>query len=466
MDDRYNLIYNGNFKEGDDGWAATGGSYTLDTSVTHDGSYGSICITGSSWGQLPYKQLVPINTAHTYAFSFDLYKETSANTYCYSFMPVYDKYGTEIGVYMVNHAGDTTLAAELKNGDTTAKLTNASSFYVNNKNDYYRLGICDSPAWGYNRYFYNQKYCASATNTSTNTITLQSAWAGGTWKAGTPVARFNDGATYIYPTSWNKGPNGVWTHVMASLGPSVWRYSAVNAKVCQSSVLNWKFYVTNFRLENTSFPQEREYNGTALSSNNGMASVQKTWIANCSSLHESATKNARYIRDFCSGNTANNSNHWCEIQAWDKYGRNVALGSIGSATTRNGTRSLITGVSMNGVNNTSNANYIKTHTITKGAQVPISTWIGLDATLGVIIDLGQVFEIETIKIWHYYADGRTYHNTKTEISCDKLNWETVFDSSISGEYKESTNGHIIDFNKRNMSISSAGIYKTNMLYEI
>ena len=465
MDDKYNLIYNGNFKNGADGWN-TGSVFTLDTTMSTNGSYGSLCVSGSSWSFLPYKQLIPINTAHTYAFSFDLYKEASASSYCYSFMPVFDKYGETVSIYMVNHAGDTTLAEDLNNGDTTAKLTNASSFYDNSKLDYFRLGICDSPAWGYNRYFYNQKYCASATNTSTNTITFHSAWAGGTWKAGTTVARFRDSSSYIYPKSWNNGPKGIWEHVTASLGPSDWRYSAVSAKVCQHVATNWKFYVTNFRFENTSSPQEREYNGTATNSNNGNANIQKTGVANCNSLHETSTQNVRYIRDFCSGSTANNANHWCEIQAWDKYGRNVALGSVGSATTRAGVYSLISSITKSGVNNSSNANYIKTHSITKGTPSPASTYIGLGATQGIIIDLGQVFEIETIKIWHYWGDSRTYHNVKTEISEDKVNWKTVFDSSVSGEYAETSAGLTISFNKTNMSITNAGIYKTNALYEI
>jgi hypothetical protein len=466
MDDRYNLVYNGNFKNGADGWS-TGSVFTLDTAMSTNGSYGSLYTTGTpSWSFLPYANKIPIDTACTYNFQFDRYVSASASSWNYSFFPVYDKYDTEVGIYMVNHAGDTTLAADLKNGDTAVTLTNAATFYLNTKNNWYRIGICDSPAWGYNRHIYNAYYVASATNTTTNVIILNSAWAGGTWKAGTPVARFNDGSTYIYPTYWNSAVLNTWQHFNVNIEPSLWRYSAINMMLCQSVASSWRFYMTNISLTNTTNAQEREYNGTVQQSGGGFCSIKKTGVAEGNSVHETSTQNVRYIRDFCSGSTANNDNHWCEIQAWDKYGRNVALGSVGSATTRAGVYSLISSITKSGVNNSSNANYIKTHAITKGTPSPASTYIGLGATQGIIIDLGQVFEIETIKIWHYWGGTRTYHNVKTEISEDKVNWKTVFDSSVSGEYAETSDGLTISFNKTNMSITKAGIYKTNALYEI
>jgi hypothetical protein len=61
----------------------------------------------------------------------------------------------------------------------------------------------------------------------------------------------------------------------------------------------------------------------------------------------------------------------------------------------------------------------------------------------VVVDLGAVYEIDTIKIWHYWADGRTYHETKTEISENGTDWTTVFDSSVEGEYAETSEGHAI-----------------------
>jgi hypothetical protein len=63
------------------------------------------------------------------------------------------------------------------------------------------------------------------------------------------------------------------------------------------------------------------------------------------------------------------------------------------------------------------------------------------------IDLGEgTFIINKIIVWHYYSDSRTYHETKTEVSEDGENWYTIFDSSVEGEYVESSSGkeHIFE----------------------
>lgn len=64
------------------------------------------------------------------------------------------------------------------------------------------------------------------------------------------------------------------------------------------------------------------------------------------------------------------------------------------------------------------------------------------------VDLGAVYIIGTIKVWHYYDDGRTYHQTKTQVSEDGVNWVTVFDSAVSGEYQETPAGKTHTFPAR------------------
>ena len=66
----------------------------------------------------------------------------------------------------------------------------------------------------------------------------------------------------------------------------------------------------------------------------------------------------------------------------------------------------------------------------------------------VTVDLGKVEIIEAVMVWHYFADSRIYNNTKTEVSADGLSWETVFDSGISGTYKESSTGALHLFSAR------------------
>ncbi len=68
---------------------------------------------------------------------------------------------------------------------------------------------------------------------------------------------------------------------------------------------------------------------------------------------------------------------------------------------------------------------------------PISDPTGLQY---VQLDLGQVYSVDKVKVWHYHVDGRTYHNTKTQVSDDGATWYTVFDSAASGEYVETAAG--------------------------
>ena len=63
----------------------------------------------------------------------------------------------------------------------------------------------------------------------------------------------------------------------------------------------------------------------------------------------------------------------------------------------------------------------------------------------VQLDLGAVYTVDKVKVWHYYSDGRIYHNTKTQVSADGVTWTTVFDSATSGEYAETSAGKMHTF---------------------
>ncbi len=131
--------------------------------------------------------------------------------------------------------------------------------------------------------------------------------------------------------------------------------------------------------------------------------------------------NVRYIRDYENGNSVNANNYWNEIQALTAGGTNRAAGK---------TPTISSGTLTNGVNitdgNLSNYGYEAS---------------GNGVAKYVQIDLGAVYnDITQIKIVHYYADGRTFHGTKTQISADGTNWTTLFDSAVSGEYVETSAG--------------------------
>ena len=66
----------------------------------------------------------------------------------------------------------------------------------------------------------------------------------------------------------------------------------------------------------------------------------------------------------------------------------------------------------------------------------------------VKVTLDSVRDVSALRIWHYYADGRTYNATRTEVSEDDVNWTTVFDSAVSGTYAENANGRVHRFDSK------------------
>jgi hypothetical protein len=132
----------------------------------------------------------------------------------------------------------------------------------------------------------------------------------------------------------------------------------------------------------------------------------------------------RYIRDWLNGSTANTGNHWVEIQAM-----------VGNTN-----RALGTPVTSSGSINTGNTTTFAN--ITNGV-IGSWDWAGtsVDGPQWVQVDLGQVYQdIDYIKVWHYYDDGRTYHKTKLEVSEDGVIWKSLFDSALTGEYSETAEG--------------------------
>jgi hypothetical protein len=53
----------------------------------------------------------------------------------------------------------------------------------------------------------------------------------------------------------------------------------------------------------------------------------------------------------------------------------------------------------------------------------------------VQIDLGGVYTVDTIKVWHWANDGRTDHQTKTEVSADGVTWTASFDADTAWQHQ-------------------------------
>jgi hypothetical protein len=66
------------------------------------------------------------------------------------------------------------------------------------------------------------------------------------------------------------------------------------------------------------------------------------------------------------------------------------------------------------------------------------------------IDLGSAVPLTSVRVWHWYRDGRTYSGTKTQVSADGSTWTTVFDSAVSGTYPETGDGRTSTFARQNV----------------
>jgi phage minor structural protein len=133
----------------------------------------------------------------------------------------------------------------------------------------------------------------------------------------------------------------------------------------------------------------------------------------------------RYVRDYINGNSVNTNNEWVELQVWRK-GVNLAQGITPTAS-----RTLV------------NAQYV-TDGVVDYENV---AYTGSDALDYIEIDLGQVWDdVEFIKVWHYYLDGRTYNDHRVDVSEDGLTWIRLYSSTKNGPHQETIDGFIVPVN--------------------
>jgi hypothetical protein len=155
--------------------------------------------------------------------------------------------------------------------------------------------------------------------------------------------------------------------------------------------------------------------------------------------YKTARKGIRYIRDWVAGSDLSSSNLWTEISAIEKNGVNVALNKNVTSSGSASNLQVIT----DGSKTFSGSTPYSYASVSPGGQLQ-----------NVIVDLGEVYDLEKINILHFYnpsengGTGRTFNQTKTEVSTDGVNWRVIFDSSRDGLYKETATGkdHIIDKN--------------------
>ncbi|MBQ6164460.1 MAG: InlB B-repeat-containing protein [Clostridia bacterium] len=162
---------------------------------------------------------------------------------------------------------------------------------------------------------------------------------------------------------------------------------------------------------------------------------------------------ARYVRVYTGGNYANDAagpsqtyaGHLAEIQVYAGSSVNVAYGKTGNAATDGSTN--------------------------------CSAYFGYGAHHGqpnyAQVDLGSVYNVTSVKLWQYYSDARTYHNTVVVLSENGTfagnDYTVIFNSDycnmhgfgrgFDNEYPESASGR--EFKAVNVYAPSSG---TKMLY--
>jgi hypothetical protein len=72
----------------------------------------------------------------------------------------------------------------------------------------------------------------------------------------------------------------------------------------------------------------------------------------------------------------------------------------------------------------------------------ITTGPYIDTFTGVhwaIVDLGEEYDLSSVRIWHYYGDSRVYKETETKVAGN----DEIFRTIDNLEYMETPDGRII-----------------------
>ena len=244
----YNGLFpNGSFQMGDaTGWKLeTSNLLTMNTTDFPFGAQGCLRCVGGSAVTLKLDKM-PVNPYMKYRLSAMFkYEKVNATTSIYAGIIPYDVDGNEIIYANAYHYGNTvtTLAQDLKIGDTKVYLTSLSGWAYNvleyqrgfkfyNYTDS-RGYLYDPSIMPYSRYHSWSSEAVlgwwmndvASFDTANNVITLRKPWdyknpkdVAGTWTAGTKVAQSTSGGTYPYNLKSN------W--MVNKTGTTQWEYQA------------------------------------------------------------------------------------------------------------------------------------------------------------------------------------------------------------------------------------------------
>ena len=136
--------------------------------------------------------------------------------------------------------------------------------------------------------------------------------------------------------------------------------------------------------------------------------------------------NIRYIKDCISYNTVNSKNHWVELQAI-KDGKNIAKGKTVTGTqTEASTTFAYSNIVDGTIYATMDSGYGESSTSTSNQCITV--------------DLGSVYDLDEVAVWHYFGDKRMYNDNVTSVSSDNKNWSEIINKDV----YETSNGKRIN----------------------
>ena len=179
------------------------------TGLTWDATNKNLYTTTSSYTQVYSNEYIPIDPKKTYYQSVTA-KSNNASARYYIGIQEFDEDKNFIDSYNVGYIKGslTTLAKDLKNGDTVVYLKSTAGFNNTTTNtgqlglifwNYKTKGGTSFSPESYSRNVWLNLYLNTAINKTNNTITLKTAWNKGTVKAGTEVSQSSAfSGTYNY----------------------------------------------------------------------------------------------------------------------------------------------------------------------------------------------------------------------------------------------------------------------------
>lgn len=227
------LVVNGNGILGDN---TNFSQLVYDPTISFNGSPGVFKDTKGSKSQIFNNLFIPIDTTKKYRMSIDIASiPNTESTKNYMFISFYDIDKKEIKAchHMYYQGSTTTLARDLKVGDTEIYVTDLSGFtqqsqlyqraiiFWDYKNSYGYQYPKETYSRNCNQGLWTNKEQLDYTN---NKIILNSPWSGKEHLAGCDISQGSDGNTYKYLSNGNVTSLVHWTNVIEGVD-----YSGTNA---------------------------------------------------------------------------------------------------------------------------------------------------------------------------------------------------------------------------------------------